>query len=290
MYLFLPLLAGMLPLLLVLGVVFLDRYRERREGRRSPLTGKLWNGPGQQLRRELDKSDENLNAVLLFLVLVGPLLLSTWALYRLSRLEVHFGSGEWVFIVVFAVAVLLTAYKSVKLRTKRLRLLEGLKAEQMTAQLLLPLLGKGFQILHDIPAEGFNLDHVVVGSHTVFVVETKSRKKPGRGKQSAQVAYDGRALHFPDHVSSKPVDQARAEADWLRKLLLSATGEAVPVVPVVALPGWYVNPGKEAHRSDVKVINPKMHSVFVNTQTGSRLSAILRSHIVHALVERYPVE
>lgn len=108
-------------------------------------------------------------------------------------------------------------------------------------------------------------------------------------KQSAQVNYDGKALHFPDHVSSKPVDQARAQADWLRKFLLSATGEAVPVVAVVALPGWYVSPGKEAHRSDVKVINPKMHNVFVNMQTGSRLSEILRAHIVHAVVERYPV-
>lgn len=49
-----------------------------------------------------------------------------------------------------------------------------------------------------------------------------------------------------------------------------------------------MNQGRGAHRSDVKVVNPKMHSVFLNMRPGAPLSDSLRTRIVHALVERYP--
>lgn len=288
MYALLPLLVSVLPMLVVLGVLLLDRYRDRRRGRRSPLTDKLWHGPGQQLRRELAKSDEDMDGVMIPLVLSGPLLLSVWALAKLDLTTTPLGAAGWVYITAFATLILWTSSKSIRLRAKTLRLREGLNAELMTAQLLLPLAGKGCQVFHDIPADNFNLDHVVIGPYAVFVVETKSRRKPGHGKQSAQVKYDGRALHFPDHVSSKPVDQARAEANWLKKFLHGAAGETVPVVPVVALPGWYVTYGREAGRSEVKVVNPKMHGTFVDKQNSAPLSESLRNRIAYALVQRYP--
>jgi hypothetical protein len=284
----LSLFAFVLPMLLVLGALLLMRHWEKRDGRRSPLTEKLLHGPGQQLRKELEKSDESMDTVFFALILTGPLLLSTWALRQVAWVNASFGPAEWAFLCVFVVVMLWAIHRSVGLRAKRLRLREGLNAELMTAQLLLPLASKGCQVFHDIPAEGFNLDHVVIGPYAVFMVETKSRKKPGHGKQSAQVKYDGRALHFPDHVSSKPVDQARAEADWLKKFLHGAAGEAVPVVPVVALPGWYVTYGREASRSNVKVVNPKMHGTFVDKQNSAPLSESLRNRIAYALVQRYP--
>src|SRR5690606_12735252 len=130
--------------------------------------------------------------------------------------------------------------KSIRLRTKRLRLGEGLKAELMTAQLLMPLAVRGCHVFHDIPADNFNLDHVVIGPYAVVMVETKSRKKSGKGRQSAQVRYGGKTLHFPDHANTKAVEQARHEARWLADFLRQAAGEPTPVVPVVALPGWFV--------------------------------------------------
>jgi hypothetical protein len=288
MYALLTLVAIVLPMSSVLGALLLVRYWETHDGRRSPLTEKLLHGPGQQLRRELEKSDERMDTVFIVLILSGPLLLSTWALPQVVWAKVSLGPAEWAFFFVFVAAVLWAVYRSIGLRAKRVRLREGLNAELMTAQLLLPLAGKGCQIFHDIPADGFNLDHVVIGPYAVFMVETKSRKKPGQGKQSAQVKYDGKALHFPDHVSSKPVDQARSEADWLKKFLHGAAGETVPVVPVVALPGWYVTYGPEANRSDVIVLNPKMHGKFIDQGNGTALSQSLRNRIAYALVQRYP--
>lgn len=288
MYSLLSFFSTVLPMLFVLGALSLVRYWEKRDDRRSPLTEKLLHGPGQQLRRELEKSDESMDTVLIALIISGPLLLSTWALPQVVWTKVAFGPTEWTLAFLFVGVVVWAIHRSIGLRAKRIRLREGLDAELMTAQLLLPLAGKGCQVFHDIPAKDFNLDHVVIGPYAVFMVETKSRKKPGHGKQSAQVKYDGRALHFPDHVSSKAVDQARAEADWLKKFLHGAAGDAVPVVPVVALPGWYVTYDREAGRSDVKVVNPKMHGIFVDKQNSAPLSESLRNRIAYALVQRYP--
>ncbi|MEO8838401.1 MAG: hypothetical protein ABI351_06790, partial [Herbaspirillum sp.] len=65
-------------------------------------------------------------------------------------------------------------------------------------------------------------------------------------------------------------------------------GEAVPVTPVVALPGWFINCSRDAHRSDVIVLNPKMHNAFLEKRNGSPLSESLRTRIAYALTQRYP--
>ncbi len=287
-YVLIPLLFSLLPLLLVLGIVLSVRYWRNSDGRRSPLTDKLLHGPGEQLRRKLEQNGDDLDTTLQFLILVGPLLISTWALSRLDWSKVKVGIGESVGILVLLIVLIWTIHKTVRLMTERRNLRDGLEAELMTAQLLQPLASKGCHVFHDIPADGFNLDHVVIGLHAVYMVETKSRRKPGKGKQSANVEYDGKALRFPDHVTSKPVDQARHEARWLAEFLHGAAGENVPVIPVVALPGWYVNFGRNAHLSDVIVLNPKMHGAFTAKRGGASLSDSLRNRIAYALMQRYP--
>ena len=61
------------------------------------------------------------------------------------------------------------------------------------------LMRQGAATFHDLPAEQFNIDHVVVAAEGVFAVETKGFTKPnqGRGKADATVVYDGETLRFP---------------------------------------------------------------------------------------------
>lgn len=288
-YTLIPLLSIFLPILVAVAVLFLIRFWQTRDGRRSPLTDKLHHGPGEQLRRELEKASDGIDEALMSSSFIGPFLICAWALPRLDWSKVTFGLGEWILSIFFLGMLAWSIRKVTRLIAKRQRLRQGLDAELMTAQLLMPLASKGCQIFHDIPADGFNLDHVVIGTHVVFMIETKSRKKSGKGKQSANVEYDGKALRFPDHVTSKPVDQARHEARWLAEFLRGAAGENVPVVPVVALPGWYVNAGRNAHLSDVIVLNPKMHGAFTAKRNGAPLSESLRNRVAYALIQRYPV-
>ena len=288
MYTLIPFLSITLPILVALGVVFLIRFLQKRDGRRSPLTDKLHHGPGEQLRRKLEKSSDDIDAAFMTISFVGPFLLCTWALPQLDWSKVRFGLGEWILTAFFVGMLAWAIHKFARAVSKRQRLRDGLVAELMTAQLLVPLASKGCQVFHDIPADGFNLDHVVIGPYAVYMVETKSRRKPGKGKQSANVDYDGKVLRFPDHVTSKPMEQARHEARWLAEFLRGAAGEVVPVVPVVALPGWFVNPSRGAHQSDVIVLNPKMHGTFTDMRNGAPLSDSLRTRIAYALMQRYP--
>ena len=43
-----------------------------------------------------------------------------------------------------------------------------------SANFLQRLRADGAQIFHDVPADGFNLDHVVVADKGIFVIETKT--------------------------------------------------------------------------------------------------------------------
>jgi hypothetical protein len=114
----------------------------------------------------------------------------------------------------------------------------------------------GCRIFHDVPAAGSNIDHVVIGPTGVLAVETKAklRSDRGRGAEDATVLFDGHRLSFPGHSDTGYLDQAGRQAKWLSHWLRTKLGEDVPVKPVLALPGWYVD-----RRGDgsVSVVNPK---------------------------------
>jgi len=149
-------------------------------------------------------------------------------------------------------------------------------------------MAEGCVVLHDFPADGFNIDHVIVAPNAVFAVETKSRKKPGeKGRDSARVDYDGKELRFPGWVETEPLEQARRQARWLASFLASGAGDTVPVIPVLAFPGWYVEMAQEARGADVIVNNCRNPGFLLKLRSGAGLDASLQRRVVHALTERY---
>lgn len=276
------------PMGLVLGAVLLSRWNEKREARRSPLRDKLQHQAGAQARNRADALGEGILDRLMLVALIGPLTMLVILLPRVNWTQMRFNGINWLVVAIAVAWVGWLAYRITVIRTERRKWLEGMRAEIATAQQLDRLQSQGCLVLHDIPADDFNLDHVVIGQSAVFMVETKSRRKQGEGKASANVAYDGKTLQFPTWPETKPLEQARAQARWLADYLRGETGESTPVIPVVCFPGWFVQPGKDAHRSDVRVINPKMTSLFVDAGSRPRLDTAHRNRIVHALYKRYP--
>lgn len=277
-----------IPLAIVMAVMFAIEWLRARDKRRSPLSGRAFHQPGEALRQRIASLTGNIEEKLLRVLFIGPLLLLAALLPRVNWSAMRLGWVEGCLAVAAALFIAWNLRGAVRDGARRQRARQGLAGELMTAQQLLPLMAQGCQVYHDIPAGKFNLDHVVIGPSAVFVVETKSRRKPpGKGKDKATVVYDGSCLRFPDHVDKQIVEQARGEARWLAEHLRGTAGEPVPVVAVVALPGWFVSPGKDAHRSDVRVINPKMHGVFVDRR-GAPISDSLRNRVAHALTQCYP--
>ncbi|MFZ2783946.1 MAG: nuclease-related domain-containing protein [Sediminibacterium sp.] len=137
----------------------------------------------------------------------------------------------------------------------------GLLGEKAVGQYLEENLGsKGYHVLHDIPGNNFNLDHVVVGPTGVFCVETKTRSRPASGVPT--VVYDGKSVAVnglpPDR---DPIIQAKAAAYWLHELLEKSTSKKFPVQPIVIFPDWFIE--SSAKHSEVWVLSHKAVPTFI---------------------------
>jgi hypothetical protein len=279
--------------LIVLTVLFAQKKLLDREGRRSPLNMRIHNTPGEQLRKRLEVLNENLLLTYMLVALTGPTMLCAWLLLRLesvSFFQFKYGVGDWAFLVIAGFTVALAAFRMTKIIKERRKVSQGLSAEIVTAQHLYSMVKEGCALFNDIPVDNkFNLDHVLVGSKAVFMIETKSRQKPPeRGQDSARIIYDGEYLIFPNsYKEKKPLEQARRQAAWLSGYLKEACGEPVKVIPVVALPGWYID-DKSQKTSDVYVINGKNCNFLNKLNLGPEMSGSLRNNIDNALRLKYP--
>jgi hypothetical protein len=145
----------------------------------------------------------------------------------------------------------------------------------------------GYQVFHDLPAEGFNIDHVVVGPAGVFAVETKGRSKTfsddGKNKKQFRVEYRGGVLHFPNGPDKEAAPQAARQAKWLSKWLNSATGQPVRAWPVVVLPGWFVD---KKDSPEVPVIASGYIQGFFSGQRDHALSQQRIAQIAHQLDQK----
>lgn len=106
----------------------------------------------------------------------------------------------------------------------------------------------------------------------------------GSGKAGATVRYDGHALDFPQWRETWPLEQAVANAAWIRDWLTKAVGEPVPVRPILLLPGWWV---ERKGRGEVMVGNAKeIGQMVTGGRPAGRISDVLQKRIVHQLDQR----
>ena len=145
---------------------------------------------------------------------------------------------------------------------------QGRDGERAVGQYLERLREDGAQVFHDIPAKGFNVDHVVISPHGIYVIETKTLSKPVQGKPTAWVR-DGKLVVGGRVPERDPIEQARAVADWTQTLLRDSTGRTFPVRPVVVLPGWFVERVDTNATNGVWVLNPKALPAFIANEPSA---------------------
>lgn len=245
-------------------------------GRRWPLEDKLMRGPGETLRKELMKRQENEFLQVLkniWAPLAVPVLLANGVAWMPEE-------QRWVGIVglmvLFVVMLVMRMRALIKWWQDTANYELGYYGERVVAEHLEPLKGRGYAVFHDVPGsagkESFNLDHVTVGPSGVVVVETKARRKQKstNGTPDHKVIYDGRQLIWPWGADSGAVKQAGRNAQWLREWLKDRTGKDFEVTPIVALPGWWVD---RTGRGTVLVMNPKSLPKAVDSGSKPVLNA-----------------
>ncbi|MFT6255579.1 MAG: hypothetical protein ACJAT8_000084 [Cellvibrionaceae bacterium] len=176
-------------------------------------------------------------------------------------------------------------HKTWKNFSKLTKLRLGHTAEIATANELIGLQALGYQVFHDIQADGFNIDHLAIGKNGVFAIETKGRHKRKRDSKSTsatqgkdyQLCYKDGRLCFPSWTETKPIEQATRQATWVSQWLTKATGQQVFSSPVLVFPGWFVTSQTKPpfpilnHKQLVKTIP----AVRTQTLTQQQVDAIV---------------
>lgn len=251
------------------------------EQRKNPIHWEMLRSPGESLREELEIIDEKLNEYLTWSLLF-PLIL-------VAALLVPYLSGKEPGIILYAALLAMLIAGTIYLRRKinplvieRHRLRLGYEGEKAVGAELNQLMLDGFHVFHDFPAEKFNIDHIVIGPNGVFAVETKFRSKPKHLKgKDASIHVGGNTLRFAGWNDTETIPQAKRQAAWLSRWLSDAYQQQIPVTPIIAVPGWWV----ENYRTSHVYSGRNIHSAIANIK-GSSLSSDAKNFVVKLVDQR----
>lgn len=281
-------LAAFVPIAALVVAIAIDRKR-RKAVEKPPQQEKLLRPPGHSLAARLDEIEDSvlrgvLSACLLCAIagacaviaagFIGTPVVSLWGGIPILAFCAFGIAGAWESIQVFR-----------KVReAQNVRL--GLRGEQAVAEALHETADAGFRIFHDLPGgDAWNIDHVAAGPRGVFLIETKARRRrrtARNGQPGHVVLNNGKALRFPSGDDTKAIPQAQNNARWLANYLTKKTGEPVPVQPVVAVPGWFVESKGDFA---VKVMNAAYLAGYLRRE-GEKIAPAQVRRIVAALDEK----
>jgi hypothetical protein len=226
---------------------------------RSPLKEVPLRYPGQSLDDEIIDIRDDVFFYITFATSYVACAISIWIGYLVKRLD----SIPPLMTAISLFFIVVTAYKWIQGRKKITLLKMARDGERIVGEQLELLREKGYAIFHDIQADKFNIDHVVISKHGVFVIETKTFSKPVKG--DAKVIYDGEKVNVNGWEPDRdPIKQAKANASWLKDILKKSTGNVYPVKGAVIFPGWYVE--SKSPKSEVWVLNPKALPTFIGNE------------------------
>ncbi len=233
------------------------RYGLKEIRLKSPIKRKLLRNPGESLDNKIeDIKYDMLFYLLSTLVVILLALLEWWRFYAKTP------PTPIIFSIIALIMLCITTWKIYNKFSWLRRIKLGRDGEKAVGQFLDRLRENGAKIFHDIPGDGFNLDHVVVHSSGVYVIETKTISKPDRGE--TKLIFDGhRILKNGFEPDRNPIVQVLAGSKWLAELIEQSTGHKFKIRPVVVYPGWYIQPTADSKKSDVWVLNPKALRSFI---------------------------
>ena len=234
---------------------------------RSPLKKRALRVPGQSLAASID---ELVNDKLFFWVL-APMVFVMFAVFDWYRAAFNAPPRPWISTSMALLVILLSVWRIGSLRRTVRHMRQGLEGERVVGQVLESLRASGYEVLHDIPGDGHNVDHVLIGPSGVFAIETKTISKP---KGDHHVVFDGKSVTVaglrPDR---DPVAQVKAAATEVRTIIQDRAGLELPVRPVLLYPGWFTENGG---KHDLWVLNENALPKFLASEAVRLSDAQIR--------------
>lgn len=203
---------------------------------RSPLRFRALRLPGQS-------GDEAIEALFwdeLALPILFATVLAIVAGFEWLMALKHLPPQPWLFTSLAVAASLYAARKGVRLRARFQRMRLWRDGERIVAEELDKLRAHGAHVFHDVPADRFNIDHVVFCDRGIYAIETKTWSKQSR---DARIRLTDAGIIVGDHRPDRdPIAQVQTEVRWLAQRLKELTNKSLPVRGTVLIPGWFIEP------------------------------------------------
>lgn len=226
---------------------------------KQPLTDNLLRQPGQSLDEEINNLLDN--QVLVYVI--SSIFLIMLSIHEWYKWYLQKPPSPLIYTIMAIVVTVYSMYKIIPLRRYIKMLKQGRDGERAVAELLNFFREAKMKIFHDVIGDSFNIDHVVVSTKGIYLVETKTYSKPEKG--NAEIVFDGNCLYKNGQsIGDSILIQVTAGRSWLSNLIEELTAKKFEVQPVVVFPGWYVKmPNK---KTDIWVLNPKGLSAWINNR------------------------
>ena len=226
--------------------------------KKSPINQRPLNTAGQSLQQKL--IIKMLDGIVLPFI-IGSMLLATtlqsWVYWWSEK-----PANPWVMTVFASVGILVCAFYVRKTLKMSDDYKLGVQGEREVGHQLEQLRKHGALVIHDIDCGDFNIDHVVVHPAGVFVIETKTMRKPVTGR--AELTYDSREVKVHERALPRnPVAQVNANERWLQDFMRDSIGKALPTRGVVLFPGWFVKTTAPLTSQHAWVLNPKAFEKYL---------------------------
>jgi len=225
----------------------------------SPLKERPLHVAGQSLDEQIQNYiSEDVSMLLLIPALLIVMTTTAW-------LTLAFPSKYFPIVVtiITLLAIIYCVNRLIILRKKIKSFVLGRKGERIVAEIFDNFRSQGVVIFHDIVAENFNIDHVILTTHGIFTVETKTFSKPPKG----EITYkDEKIIAGNRNTGNEIILQAESQTKWLKSMLKDSTGRDYPVMPVIVFPGWFVQPMPENLKKRIWILNPDALGSFIKNE------------------------
>lgn len=195
---------------------------------------------GESLQEKIRDYEFKVTEQVMLPAFYGALTLFVWYVYIAS---LTLGFLEAITFTVISLVLIIRAFVKVrKLRGMLKRYRKGLEGERLVGESLNQLSNESTYVFHDIPGERFNVDHIIVSTRGIFVIETKHFNRDQcqefyyDGSMIYRVMKDGRKFLCP-----KLLPQIDGEARFIEHEIERRTDTKLPVVKVAILIGSYIN-------------------------------------------------
>lgn len=231
--------------------------------------------PGQSIDEKIERviHDDFMTYVVLALIL--------WVVVALEWTAkiMHWPRHPGIYAIAATAATAFCIFQFVRIRKRVGNLKKGRDGERDVAEILDELKRHGASVIHDIPGEKGNIDHVVICTRGVFVVETKAWSKP---EDVWELDFDGKCIHIPDRApDAAPIVQCKAEVSDIKSLLKQSTSKIFPVRGVVVFLDWFVNRKPEARGAEIWVLNPKELAGWIRREPDNLSEADVAMATLH---------